>query len=136
MDPIKEIDLNFGNLKIFSDNITAIEIQEGVDVGKDDVIKVIQTAEENTSGNYALISNRKSRYSTDVTKLYKVLSSRERLKCAAIVAYRDFTKQMYAQEKLIEEIVSKGQLPLELFENLDDAVEWSILTLAKDADYL
>ncbi len=134
MNPIKEIDLNFGKLNVYADNITAIEIQEGVDIGKEDVIKVIQCAEENTSGDYALISNRKSRYSTDVTKLYMILSSRERLKCAAIVAYRDFTKQMYAQEKLIEEIVSKGQLPLELFEKLDDAVEWARLTLQKKID--
>ncbi len=132
MDLIKEIDLNFGKLKVYPDNVTAIEIQEGVDVGKEDVIKVIQCAEENTSGNYALISNRKSRYSTDVTKLYMVLSSRERLKCAAIVAYRDFTRQMYAQEKLIEDIVSKGKLPLELFESLEDAVEWTRLTLQKN----
>jgi hypothetical protein len=63
-----------------------------------------------------------------------VLSSRERLKCAAIVAYRDFTKQIYAQEKLIDDIVSKGQLPLELFESLEDAVEWARLTLQKKID--
>ncbi len=131
MEMIKEIDLNFGMLKLFSGNVAAIQIQEGVDVTKDDVIKVIQSVEENIPGDYALISDRKSGYSTDVAKLYMVLSSRERLKCAAIVAYRDITVQMFDQEKKVETIVSKGKLPLQLFKSLEESVEWAMLTLEK-----
>ncbi len=135
MNMINEIDLNFGILKIFDGNVAAIEIQEGVEVARDDVLKVIQNAEKNISGSYGLISDRKSRYSTDVIKLYKVLSSRDRLKCAAIVAYRDFTMQMFDQEKKIEEIVSKGTLPLQLFESFEDAVKWVRGTLEDQKIY-
>ena len=120
---MEEIDLKFGILKIFSDNVTAIEINSGVQVNKEDVIKVIEAAEKNTTGNYALISNRKKAYSTEITALYKVLSSRKRLKFAAIVAHRGLTSLMFDQEKTIERIVSNGTLPLQLFFKLEHAVE-------------
>lgn len=120
---MKEINLNFGSVFIYGNNVAVVEVDPGIQITKEKVMAVIMAAEDNTTGDYALISNRKNAYSTEVTKLYKVLSSRERLKYAAIVSHRGLTQLMFEQEKTIEQIVSKGKLPLELFFRLSHAIE-------------
>lgn len=121
----KVIKMNIGNLSIYEGHIAAIEIDSVDIVEIEDVKDVLIKCTENIDGNFALISNRKKEYSIDPISLYSLLNSCEQLKCAAIVAYRPATEKLYNVEKVIEEDVSSGDLPLEMFSSLESAVEWA-----------
>ena len=70
-------------------------------------------------------SNRKNQYSTHTAGLYKILGSRERLKCIAIISYRESTKRLFDLEIEDKNIFKEDGLPLALFKELDEAVDWA-----------
>lgn len=118
------IDFNFGTLYIYEKNTCVIEIKEIDSVTGEQVQKVVDSCKEKVSGDFGLISNRVNPYSINPMELYQILSSCERLKCAAVVSYRESTKRLFPVEKIIEKDSSERLLPLEMFESLDLAIEW------------
>lgn len=121
---IQKIDMKIGTLSIFKGNAASIEITDTDNITEQDVINVILNCEKIIEGPYGLISDRKQEYSVDPSSLYQILTSRERLKCAAIVSYRSNTEMFFPVEENIEGHISQNQIPLKLFHTLDSAVEW------------
>lgn len=119
------INMGIGKLSIYRSNIAVIEIDSVDFITIEDVKDVVTTCQENIDGAFALISDRKNEYSIDPIELYSLLNSSKNLKCAAIVAYRIATEKLYKVEKVIEEDVSSGDLPLEMFSTLDSAIDWA-----------
>lgn len=131
-DGMKSIELKCGTVQIHARNIFSIQVRKNYFIQSEDVGDVMDKIESIADSAYALISDRKHEYSTDVPKVYSLLSDRKRLKCFAIVAYRSNTEKIFNMEKSIEEAISKRVMPLELFDNIEAAVSWANIILSED----
>ncbi len=121
---IKDIILNIGILSIYDNNACVIRVSNVDYISDNDVLSVVTNCEESVQGNYGLISDRTHSYSTNPLELFKILSHSNRLKCAAVVSHRDSTKRLYPVENTIKNEATHGGLPMEMFENLDSALDW------------
>ncbi len=121
-----------GTLFIYDNNIAVIEIIEEYTITKKDVQDVTDACDSIMVGNYGLISNRKHSYSTNPVDLYQSLSVVDRLRCLAIVAYRERTEMLFSIEDVIERSVSSRNTPMKLFNNIDTALSWMQHQLSKN----
>lgn len=121
-----EMELNIGTLTIYDNKVAVIEVKNTEIITKGDVILVIACSKMLIGTDFALISNRTHNYTIDPPELYSALMSESKLKCAAVVCYRPITEKLYSIEHEISDEISNKQFPLESFNSLEDAVNWSL----------
>jgi len=116
---MKTIELEKTTLVFIDEHVVIAESKEGVTVDISAVKQAYDLIEENLSGNYTLILDRKNKYRLMRFEVAKEDEKRERLKGIAVVAYNNTALQM---AKLDQHATKK---PFAIFDQLDDAIVWA-----------
>ena len=117
-DGMKHIDTDFIHLDILDSKVALLEAVEGVEIDNEKSKNIIKFVENEMSGNFGFIIDRKSNYSIAPIEVYTNLNHCERLKAIAIVMHNktnfltsDYEKRFYNNQ-------------IKIFEDIRDAHEW------------
>ena len=116
---MKTIELEKTTLVFIDEHVVIAESKEGVTVDISAVKQAYDLIEENLSGNYTLILDRKNKYKLMRFEVATEDEKRERLKGIAVVAYNNTALQM---AKLDQHATKKSFV---IFDQLDDAIVWA-----------
>lgn len=109
---------DFGQFIFLDEHTVVAEANHGVNIDGSKVQHAIDLIENELSGDYAIILERKEDYSVMPVEVYQFFASVERLKALAIVSYkgRDFLPDN------MEKTIYKGRV--EKFTSVDQAHAW------------
>lgn len=104
----------------FYDDYLISEIGEGVTVGKESILQILNLVNEHfgTDKPYGVVSNRLNSYSIDLSELIPIANKFGRFIANAVVAYADVALNNFEIEKRLLRL--NGQS----FFSLNDAIEW------------
>jgi len=116
--------LKSGHL-FFHDDFIISEINEGVIVGKEDFLEIMDLVNKHYGNKkpYGLISHRLNSYSVNLSELLPIVSEFGSLIANAVVVYSNISLNNFELEKRILKL--KG----EVFFNMDQAIEWTKLEI-------
>ena len=109
-------DLDFGVLKEIEPQIAEIIVNEGVVLDRGKIQEIEERLLEKYDGRYALLVNRKNRYSHTHESMMKVARMKN-LAAIAILVYADFAKQAALIHELYQQNVS-------IFDDREKALTW------------
>ncbi len=131
MTIVKEYILDYCIVQCRDDNIVLLEINDGIDVNAAMVAELTQLANENMDGPFGLLSNRINSYSLSFEAM-KALAYYENLVAVAIITPSVKSHPLVeAQNALISTLSNK---PIEIFMEMDPALNWLYARLRKTAD--
>ena len=116
----KRLQLNFGIVKIYPNNILVSELNEGILLDVESNRKLLQIGAEEFQGEaYGYISNRIYSYAVD-PMVYKESAEYSALKAIAVVSPREIGRRS-AQ---VERSFYKDRNSFEIFSSFEDAKAW------------
>lgn len=124
--PLVEHKIDLGRF-VFYENVSIAEISEGTHVTFEKVSDMLRIAED-VYGNdtpFVYISNRINSYSIDPLGYYEAIKLFPNLKAYAIVSQNKQRRMLAVLEKLF---IKK---PIRVFNNLENAFDWSEQIIAK-----
>ena len=111
-DNMKHIDTDFIHINILDSKAVLLEAVEAVNIDKKKSKNIIKLVENEMSGNFGFIIDRKSDYSITPIEVYANLNQCDRLKAIAIVEHNktnflliDYEKKFYKGEIKIFEYI-------------------------------
>ena len=116
---MKIIELEKTKLTFLNEHIVTTETKEGVVIDYDTVKEAYDIIEEELSGSYTLIIDRRNKYRLMRFEVAKEDERRDRLEGIAIVTYNNTALKMAQMDK------HSSQKPFAIFEQLDDAISWA-----------
>lgn len=121
----KKVDLNFGEVTIH-ENILIAKLHEGVLFDVENNKKLLELGREIFQGNdYGYISYRVNSYAVD-PMVYLESANTPALKAIAVVSENQMTRQ---NAMIVERKFYKNNNSFEVFESLDEAIDWMKSTI-------
>ena len=115
---MKTLDLGSAKLSLMDGNILLFEADEGVVVDKKSAQRFYNEIENQVTGDYSLVINRKKKYQLLRFEVFDVINNQSRLMGLAIVADKDSARKMAEIEAPL------CQKPFAIFSNVKEAVAW------------
>ena len=122
---IKELCTDFGKFTFLDKKTVVATANHGTNIDATKVQLAIDLIENELSGPYALILDRKSDYSIVPVEVYSFFSSIKRIKAIAIVRYNE---REILPNNMEEKIFGKN---IEKFSTINEAHEWTNSLLKK-----
>lgn len=116
---MKTIELEKTNIVFFDEKIVIIEPKKNAIIDRAVVKQVYDIIEENLTGNYNLIIDRKNKHKSIRFESAKEDEQRDRLKGIAVVACNNTVLQMAELDKRI------SRKPFVIFTQLENAIAWA-----------
>ena len=116
---MKTIELEKTKLVFFDDQIVIVEPKKDATIDHTVVKQAYDIIEENLTGNYTLIIERKNKYKLIRFEAAKEDEQRDRLKGIAVVAFNNIALQMAELDKRI------SKKPFVIFTQLENAIAWA-----------
>lgn len=116
---MKTIELERTKLVFVDEHVVITETKEAVLIDSSTVKQAYDIIEEELSGSYTLIIDRRNKYRLMRFEVAKEDERRDRLKGIAVVAYNSTALQMAEMDK------HASKKPFAIFDQLDDAIAWA-----------
>lgn len=116
---MKTIELEKTKLVFIDDQIVITETKRDVLIDHATVKQAYDIIEEELSGNYTLIIDRRNKYRLMRFEVAKEDEQRDRLKGIAVVTYNNTALQMAKMDK------HASKKPFAIFDQLDEAIAWA-----------
>jgi hypothetical protein len=111
----------------FTSNLVIVKVYEGVDFGPAHLPELYKILNDKFDGDFAWISDKCFSYSVDLLIIPEIIKKFPNFKCCSNVTYG----QQRKDNVVIAKPFFPPQMPINSFNSLNEAIQWSEETLKK-----